>query len=191
MMLDILLDEMGENQLHQENLISGLKNTTLRLLSDKRFSSGCDLADVVELFHTIDSQDTFETSSEILAKVLLMLSDISQDVTSQKGKLLNDIRTYINNNFADANLSLTQISDHFGLNESYFSSYFKELSSQNFSTYVENYRLNEAIALMKNTYLTINEIALKCGYTNKITFYRAFKRNYFQSPSEYRSSLNG
>lgn len=92
---------------------------------------------------------------------------------------------YIDTNFTNSNLSLKYLSVQFHISEKYLSTLFKEKTGQNFSKYLEDLRLACAETLMMQTNLTINEISIKSGYITPSTFYKAFKRKYGVTPSNY------
>lgn len=61
-----------------------------------------------------------------------------------------------------------------------------------FNTVTNHYRIEYAKELIKERFLddfTIEALKDKCGYGNKGTFYRAFKRETGMTPSEYKMSL--
>ena len=89
-------------------------------------------------------------------------------------------------NFTDPSLCLTKLSDHFNISESYLSHLFKDKTGQNFSVYLENLRLNEAVRRLKQGHCNLTELAMELGYNNAITFRRAFKKRYGMTPSEMK-----
>ncbi len=100
--------------------------------------------------------------------------------------LINSIVAYIDENYYDENLSLINVADMFDVSEQYLSSVFKECMDINFSTYVENVRIDKAKELLVTTTMAINEIASKVGYYSANSFSRAFKRVVENTPSKYR-----
>ena len=57
--------------------------------------------------------------------------------------------------------------------------------------YVRKIRLDQGRDLLKNTNLSIVEIAQQVGYTDADYFSRLFKRYYQLTPSEFRRSVRG
>ena len=98
------------------------------------------------------------------------------------------ILSYINANYADADLSLTSVADQFGISEPYLSNIFKQTQGINFSTYVEILRIGYAKNLLKTTSLTVGEISGLVGYGSTNSFCRDFKRVTGLSASEYRKN---
>lgn len=96
-------------------------------------------------------------------------------------------------NYLEANYP-QQISSHtacsiLGLNSSYFSRMFKEITGQNFSEYLIKFRLSKAVEMLNSTQLTISEIALNTGFSSSSYFIETFKKYYFCSPSDFRKKL--
>ena len=56
--------------------------------------------------------------------------------------------------------------------------------------YLNEYRLKHSIELLKNTDMTITEIALACGFSGASYFAEAFRRDSGKSPSEYRADFS-
>ncbi|HMY82724.1 MAG TPA: helix-turn-helix transcriptional regulator, partial [Agitococcus sp.] len=56
-----------------------------------------------------------------------------------------------------------------------------------FQQLLDEARKRDAIKLLQNTSLTIEQIALRLGYTDPANFTRAFKKWTGDTPSKYRS----
>ena len=67
----------------------------------------------------------------------------------------------------------------------YFGKYFKEQFGCTFQKYVASRRIECAISLMEKKNMNVQEIALKCGFTNDVTFRRTFKMYVGVTPSQY------
>lgn len=107
----------------------------------------------------------------------------------QKGKLRNAkiqmISDYLQENYSDAGLCLSLISDKFKISEGYLSSIFKEEMGINFGDYLENIRIEAACDMLRGGAL-VAVVAEKTGYNSVQSFRRAFKRVKKVSPSEYK-----
>ena len=95
------------------------------------------------------------------------------------------IRMYIEENYADPQLSLASVADCFGISEVYLSRLFKQSFEQNFSKYVEELRMRKAKELMESGNYTVSTIAETVGYNSSQTFRRAYKRVYGCTPREH------
>lgn len=85
-------------------------------------------------------------------------------------------------------ISLSQISAAIGLSTVQFSRRFHKMFGMNPSEYVSELRLDKARSLLQENRLTLDEIAVQCGYSNGFYFSRVFSQKMHISPSEYRQS---
>lgn len=99
-----------------------------------------------------------------------------------------NLKTFIEKNALNPNISLTMIADEFNINESYLSRTFKESFKTNLSSFIENIRMREAVLLFTNTNYSIQAISEKVGYSNVNSFYKAFKRVHKISPANFREN---
>ncbi|MDR2103128.1 MAG: AraC family transcriptional regulator [Treponema sp.] len=97
-----------------------------------------------------------------------------------------EIVRYINDQYANPNLSVTLIADHFSFSKSYLFRAFKKGENCGILDYIHQRRVEEAKILLRNSTANINEIAAKIGYTNGLTLIRAFKRLEGITPTVYR-----
>ncbi|WML42161.1 AraC family transcriptional regulator [Neobacillus sp. OS1-2] len=94
------------------------------------------------------------------------------------------ILEYIESHLTAPDLSLETISHYFHLNKYYFSHYFKKNMNLPFYRYVSLKRLSFAVTMIKQNQISIEEIALKCGFPDYSSFYRLFKKEYHLSPKK-------
>lgn len=95
---------------------------------------------------------------------------------------------YVNHNYSE-DITLQKLADISGFNPSYLSRLFKEKVGKSIFETINNLRINKACKLLKNTNLTIIEIAYTVGYNNVSFFNRYFRKIMNRSPSEYRNQL--
>lgn len=81
-----------------------------------------------------------------------------------------------------------ELAGQFGVSETSLKTYFAGVYGENISTYVRKKRMQHAACLLETTQQRISEIALQTGYDNQSKFAAVFKKEYHQSPLEYRRS---
>ncbi|HHV97853.1 MAG TPA: AraC family transcriptional regulator [Clostridiaceae bacterium] len=124
---------------------------------------------------------------ELIEKQCIQICNFLRKKNEENNKrILEQILEYINENICNYELSLNMIAMKFNMSESYLSMCFKEYTGRNFTTYVEELRMNKANLLLDMGKHTIAEIAEKVGYSNPHSFRRAYKRLFGFSPSEYK-----
>ncbi len=104
---------------------------------------------------------------------------------SNAQELNRQVVEHIQMHFRDPDLCLTSIASVFGMTESYLSVLIKHTLNQNYSTYLNNLRIQYANGLLAEKKYGIEQISEMSGYTNSVSFRRAYKRTVGYSPSEY------
>lgn len=84
-------------------------------------------------------------------------------------------------------VTLKEIAARFNYHPNYISTMLHRNTGRKFSEILLEKRMARAILLMKNTTLSIEEIAVMLGYSDQSSFYKAFKNYYHVSPREYDS----
>ena len=74
-----------------------------------------------------------------------------------------------------------------GCSQSHFMRWFKKMTGQGFTAYLNDHRLNLAAELLRITDATVLDIAGRVGFDNLSYFNRLFKRRYGMTPREYRN----
>ena len=161
--------------------MSDIRNTLLKA----RFAlpPTTDKAELEALDAKFDEHLSFKLCEDI-AVALTSMFQISEEDTS----LVSTIEKYIKANYRDPSLCLNKISDEFHISETYFSHMFKEKTGTNFSTYLENVRMQEAMRLLRESDKNLSELYLLVGYNNVTTFRRAFKKTFGVTPSSIREN---
>lgn len=103
--------------------------------------------------------------------------------------IVMEARTYIYDHYQQRELDLTQVADAIGCNSSYLSRVMKQELGVSFKDFLTTLRINQAILLMRNDRLSLNQIAEQVGYNNQHYFSAAFKNCQGVSPSEFRRTM--
>jgi len=84
-------------------------------------------------------------------------------------------------------LRLEWLAEKMEIPRNYLSYIINTKSGKNFNAFINDYRVKEAAELLTSrTDLTVKDIYFQVGFSNKATFYQAFKKKYKCTPSEYR-----
>jgi len=103
-------------------------------------------------------------------------------------KIVDDVMSYIKENYPEY-FSLNDMASSMHLNPSYLSKAFKQKTGVNISKCLTEYRINAAIDLLKNTRLSLDEIAFKVGYSDYFYFNKIFKKEKGITPSAFRREM--
>ncbi len=123
-----------------------------------------------------------------------IMTRAAQTAQNQKNKVAENFKdsllSFVDQNYANPNLSLKLLSKEFNMSEKYVSLFFKTNMGDKLSEYIENKRMEEAVRLITETKKPITEIQLAVGYSSPNTFYKAFRRKFGVSPSVWREQNN-
>ena len=92
------------------------------------------------------------------------------------------------NMFLNPDLSIVMLAEQVGTNRTYVSKAIKDTKGCNFSDYVNRFRLDYAVELMKKIPkddIVIQNIAMQCGCGSIQTFYRYFKLFFTETPTQW------
>ncbi|MBO0474042.1 hypothetical protein IGL98_000622 [Enterococcus sp. DIV0840] len=98
---------------------------------------------------------------------------------------LKQINEYVQKNYTQS-LKLEQVAEVFNYDPAYFSRFFKKYMGIPFSEYVNTVRLEKAYYQLRDTDMTVLDIAMANGFFSVKSFYNVFKKNYTLSPQQYR-----
>lgn len=102
-------------------------------------------------------------------------------------KSISLILKHIRKHIFDTNLlSLDAISQQFNFTKNHLGSYFKQETGQSVKQYISYYRMELIAKKIRESELSLSEIAFQFGYVDESHFYKSFKKHYATSPSEYR-----
>lgn len=92
---------------------------------------------------------------------------------------------YININYSNP-ISTEELSKVANLSKYYFCRLFKEITHLSPIDYINKFRIEKALELMKNTNLSISEIAFEVGFNNVSYFIKVFKEHMGLTPLQYK-----
>ncbi|WP_405108649.1 helix-turn-helix domain-containing protein [Paenibacillus sp. FSL K6-1217] len=116
-----------------------------------------------------------------------LIEDRNHWLNAQKHNILIEkVQNYIHEHYAEPNISLDLVSSIAGLSPSYLGKLFKAATSQSFSEYLNNTRLEQAKELLASTPDTAARISEAVGIHNITYFSTLFKKKYGLTPSAFR-----
>ncbi|MCI8387798.1 MAG: AraC family transcriptional regulator [Clostridiales bacterium] len=151
-----------------------------------------------KLMNRITSMDNDDLKDELkytqmqcyIFELLLWLNRISSDSASdeKKNSLIEHVVEYMKNNYKN-NITLSDAADEVFVSPSYLSALFRRVVGMNFSVYLQNLRVGEAIERLKNPDKSISQVSSECGFSSPNYFKDVFKQVTGMSPSAYRREM--
>lgn len=145
-------------------------------------------SEYLAVFNSIETLQTVKSTFEELKRTVVRLIETfsAQKMTSQK-MLVHKAIELVEQHFSEEDLNLQYVAKQLHINPVYLSTIFKRETGGNFSVYVQEFRLKQAMRLIKSTDFKTYEIAEKVGYSNPNYFSASFKKMTGLSPSEFKS----
>ncbi|WP_436667694.1 helix-turn-helix domain-containing protein, partial [Latilactobacillus sakei] len=83
---------------------------------------------------------------------------------------------------------LAAVASELHLNAVYLGQLFKQEVGRSFAQFLNDYRVDVAVDLLRDSDLDIGQIAEAVGYQNSSYFYKLFKKQTGMSPGDYRKA---
>lgn len=102
--------------------------------------------------------------------------------------LIQKVLDYIQNHLEEPLPSTKEMSKMFGTNEFFLKDSFRKLLQTSIYQCYNDERLKKAHLLILETDFPLKEIAFICGFNDYTNFYKAFKKKYGITPSEFKQN---
>jgi len=147
-----------------------------------------------------DTKDEYDFKLDKINKTtnIAELSEVVADLTEQiavlfeTGIYTGDVDiikktvNYISKHYMDK-ISLKIISESLHISTPYLSSLFKKEIGKTFSDFLTQYRIKKSESMLRETTISITEIALLSGFEDQSYFNKVFKKNTGKTPRQFRS----
>lgn len=135
--------------------------------------------------------DQFETADELFIQLEEVLTGTAERIRQERESrtyhaVIQRVKDYIEQNYANPDLSLNYLSDIFGVNAKHVSQLFREEFGVKFSDYVIQVRVENAKRLLRESEQPVQDVAAKVGYMLPFSFIRVFKKVVGVTPGDYR-----
>ena len=172
---------------HKEAYFSGihkLNNFILKIFSEKKEACMVEQIELLEPENFADMENYLQT---FLSKIKILMDQCRMKDSPIYFTRNQMIKKYVEAHLTDPELSLNETARIMHYTPAYFGKYFKEQFGCNFQKYVASRRIENAKRYLEkeNGRISVQEIALKCGFTNDVTFRRTFKMYVGVTPSQY------
>lgn len=110
-----------------------------------------------------------------------------KNVVHESDKIVYSVSEYISQHY-DQEITLKDLSRHFAISEGYLSRKFKAVSGLGINQYITYVRISHAEKLLKESKLSVTEIAEKCGFCGSTYFSSVFRKIKGMPPLTYRKN---
>ena len=168
------------------DVIAALLREHTQALSEKQ-----DVQDFYDIFSLSSCQrvdDLDELLRRLCDSILSAEKKPETDPPVEEQPGIGQITRYMVDHFTDPELSISAIAEAFNMSTARLSLAFKELTRMSPLEYLTLLRVERSKTLLRDTALSIKEIAAEVGYYDASSFIRRFKQITGVTPLQYRRS---
>ncbi|KRF10281.1 hypothetical protein ASG89_01750 [Paenibacillus sp. Soil766] len=190
---DKLFDEIRSSILAREEMVHLLnyllfnldKELTMLEIGVNNAWKEAALSSIREAIKRMESVTDAESNvRDILTELAAQLQSLREQ--DKNHETILHIKEFIEQDYHNPDLSLTSISDKFGMSGNYASKLFKETFGDTFVNYLIQVRMEKAKEYLVETSEPIQDISNNVGYIHTVSFNRVFKKVVGMTPGEFR-----
>lgn len=102
---------------------------------------------------------------------------------------MDEVRKFVEQNYADPNITLKSLGEEFGVSPNYLGRLFKKDMAKSVADYINEERLKKVLCELERTEDSAKEIAERNGFISNNYFYTYFKKKVGLTPQAYRQML--
>jgi AraC-like DNA-binding protein len=174
---------------------------TLRVFLSAHLVSAFDLAGTLNIEQLDPVEEIVRQEAEKLfprcytqpEQIALSINRILQKIavtcglaTAHTSGRMEEVQRYIDEHYADPELSVTSLAERFGFSISYLSRTFKKTAGIGLNDYLHSVRIAHAQEMLRDTDLPVSDIAARVGFSSSSAFIRAYRAAEAVTPGAYR-----
>lgn len=155
---------------------STIKNELIQVFEE--FRSLNDLKKLINLIVILEKLSTTDQYKTIL---------LEKNLTSHKAADVNRLELifrFVNENYKER-ISIKKLALKIGLTSNSFCRFFKKMTHQTFSQFVNEFRIRKAIEIFNENQISISEVMYMCGFSDPSYFTKQFKKYQGTTPTSY------
>jgi transcriptional regulator GlxA family with amidase domain len=141
--------------------------------------------------NTFSVEDDLRRTGLLSMFLSVLASGLSVTPKSDSGTdndYVTKAQAFVRSNYCNP-IKVTDIADYVCINRSYLYTLFQNSLGISPQQYLASYRIAKATELLQLTALSVESIAISCGYSDPLVFSKAFRQEKGLSPSQYRKTL--
>lgn len=148
----------------------------------------CDAEEavVVNQFHLLQEMTSAQQLREQCMALITSLRTYVEAETNQRSDKVTKALSFIEENYCDPGICADMIGDALGLSASYVSRLLRQNTGMGVVDYIHSARLKKAKELLRDTDMSVDDIALAVGFSSRWTLTRSFKRYEATTPGAFR-----
>jgi two-component system response regulator YesN len=115
-----------------------------------------------------------------------LIGHVERGQQSSGHDIVEQVVAYLQEHYANEDISLSRMASRYHLHVSYLSELFKKITGKNYSEYLTEVRIAKAKELVGDPQLRVSDISELVGFSNPNYFSQVFKKTTGLSPIDYR-----
>ncbi|MCM1122670.1 MAG: response regulator [Eubacterium sp.] len=171
-----------------KQIVKKISTIFLDVVSENGSSASMGELDEMEqmmdkVLEKLDGEQVLNLLEEML---LIVLSEKMSEISGNIKDVVREAAQFIDNNYYEE-MTLVSLASKYCVESSYFSRMFKQETGKNLMLYITDKRIEKAKEIMRQSELSMAEIAFMVGYDDYTYFSKVFKKVTGVSPREYRN----
>lgn len=162
-------------------------------VSNFLFHSGYEVQSFWEKGLSVNGNVVALMSESVLLYTFAFLGDrlLAENREPRQSYSIDRIKKYVDDHFSDCGFSLDAVSRELSYNKKYISTLFKKHIGIGVAEYVNTVRIQNACTMIKQGFVSVSDIAEKCGYSDVHYFSKIFKAKMGIVPTQYIKIVRG
>lgn len=172
-------------------LMMGQTLDSLKSSTDFTYQAALPYVSCTEQLQECIKKIPIRSKSQILSCITIMeicaaYITLSNRLNITNKDLPSKVQQYINQNYA-SKITLDHLCNSFYCSRATLTSAFRNVFHQTIHEYLTQVRLEHSTELLKNTSLNMEAVSEQCGFSDQNYFTKVFRKNFNQTPSQYRN----
>lgn len=143
------------------------------------------LKDFINYLEAPSLKDSYLMQVVFSRLLIEMANCLSNPSPGPSSLYLKKAKEYIHDHL-EQTIHVQDIADYIGINHSYLQSLFSRYEDCSIVNYINSQRLEKSLFLLKNSQLSVIDIAFQVGYNSRQHFAHTFQKRFGISPKKYR-----
>ena len=164
-----------------QNLLFAIYLTGIRICNE----IGVEVGRYVDPGELLNS-NVIDEISEVVYSYLRDLCDAIRTESTEDQDRTSAMKSFIEKNITNPNLSMQLVSDHIDRSPAYTSRCFNRIYNMSFIEYINRNRIDIAAGLIRDSEIPLKDISKAVGFSSEISFRRSFVRYKGVTAGKYR-----
>ena len=162
---------------------------TAQALGIDEKDAAAQLSAEFDVFSASGTLESFKKTAEDILKKALSVR--SENPPAKYSHIISQAEKYVEENYADPNISLISAARHVSMSAAHFSTVFSQSTGRSFISCLTAVRMEKAKVLLASTNMKLADIAMAIGYNEPNYFSHVFRKSEGMTPKEYRMRAAG